>query len=600
MTRASRPSGRTLRRWSLDELPQFFNVLRGDMSVVGPRPAPPREVDEYDLWHRRRLSMKPGITGLWQVTTRIDQDFSERAELDLAYIDRWSVWLDLAILFAHRAIDPHGGPDTEPTPPCPRVDRAHRAAPARHQPGRPPPPRRRPLGQDPRAHRTAEAADATQPAPPEVGRLHRLGERPFAPDRDTLTVGYIRSRASWARRRCSRGAVRLLRPTPASRASPSWRSPDTRARRPPAATPTSRSSPARGAWRTSPTMAPCGPWRAMPTTTAADGPLRRRPAGGVASLVADEPATVIAFLSAYIRALQDLSDPDSAAAALALIQASDARRAAGPWPRTGTAQLARFAPFDGGFGSAEEDGGSASWPPTWSEGVTEPALDQFVGREHAQHRPGLAGPATQPRTPAWSVAPGLTQVSVGLPLADGGSQPHPRRRRGRLLRGRPASQRWRSIDVEEPLLGVLTGELDFGVIDAVDAADGVSQGLPMAAIAGHRNYPDGAYGGDVLIATADLLERGHDHRDGLPHRLPAGPARPAGATPRLRATRRRLRRPRPAAAASASWGPTWPGPASTKRQPTRSSTPRSWRTPRPGGACRPTRPGVTAADEEAG
>jgi lipopolysaccharide/colanic/teichoic acid biosynthesis glycosyltransferase len=93
------PIGRILRRWSLDELPQFYNVLRGEMSVVGPRPAPSREVDEYDLWHRRRLSMKPGITGLWQVTSRIDRDFDERAELDLVYVDRWSAWLDLAILF---------------------------------------------------------------------------------------------------------------------------------------------------------------------------------------------------------------------------------------------------------------------------------------------------------------------------------------------------------------------------------------------------------------------------------------------------------------------------------------------------------------------
>jgi len=91
--------GRLLRRWSLDELPQFFNVLRGEMSAVGPRPAPPREVDGYDLWHRRRLSMKPGITGLWQITARLDRDFDQRAELDLDYIDRWSIWLDLAILF---------------------------------------------------------------------------------------------------------------------------------------------------------------------------------------------------------------------------------------------------------------------------------------------------------------------------------------------------------------------------------------------------------------------------------------------------------------------------------------------------------------------
>jgi lipopolysaccharide/colanic/teichoic acid biosynthesis glycosyltransferase len=93
------PLGRLLRRWSIDELPQFFNVLHGEMSVVGPRPAPPREVEAYDLWHRRRLAMKPGITGLWQVTSRFDRDFDERAELDRTYIDRWSIWWDLAILF---------------------------------------------------------------------------------------------------------------------------------------------------------------------------------------------------------------------------------------------------------------------------------------------------------------------------------------------------------------------------------------------------------------------------------------------------------------------------------------------------------------------
>ena len=90
--------GRWLRRTSLDELPQLFNVLRGDMSIVGPRPAPPREVVNYDLWHRRRLSMKPGMTGLWQVGRRFDDDFDERARLDLDYIDRWSLWLDLRIV----------------------------------------------------------------------------------------------------------------------------------------------------------------------------------------------------------------------------------------------------------------------------------------------------------------------------------------------------------------------------------------------------------------------------------------------------------------------------------------------------------------------
>ena len=90
--------GAFLRRTSLDELPQLCNVLKGDMSLIGPRPAPPREVAGYDVWHRRRLSMKPGITGLWQVGARLDAHFDERAQLDLAYIDRWSLLLDLKII----------------------------------------------------------------------------------------------------------------------------------------------------------------------------------------------------------------------------------------------------------------------------------------------------------------------------------------------------------------------------------------------------------------------------------------------------------------------------------------------------------------------
>jgi exopolysaccharide biosynthesis polyprenyl glycosylphosphotransferase len=90
--------GRILRRYSIDELPQLLNVLKGDMSIVGPRPAPIREVRKYDLWHRRRLSMRPGLTGLWQVQARGDNDFDRRAELDLSYIDRWSLWLDLMII----------------------------------------------------------------------------------------------------------------------------------------------------------------------------------------------------------------------------------------------------------------------------------------------------------------------------------------------------------------------------------------------------------------------------------------------------------------------------------------------------------------------
>jgi exopolysaccharide biosynthesis polyprenyl glycosylphosphotransferase len=90
--------GRFLRRSSLDELPQLINVLRGEMSLVGPRPPLPGEVNSYDLWHRRRLSMKPGITGLWQVRARREPEFDRWVAADLEYIDRWSLWLDVKIL----------------------------------------------------------------------------------------------------------------------------------------------------------------------------------------------------------------------------------------------------------------------------------------------------------------------------------------------------------------------------------------------------------------------------------------------------------------------------------------------------------------------
>ena len=91
-------TGRWLRRSSLDELPQLVNVLRGEMSIVGPRPPLASEVDGYDVWHRRRLSMRPGITGLWQVSARHEQEFDRWVELDLDYIERWSMWLDLSII----------------------------------------------------------------------------------------------------------------------------------------------------------------------------------------------------------------------------------------------------------------------------------------------------------------------------------------------------------------------------------------------------------------------------------------------------------------------------------------------------------------------
>jgi lipopolysaccharide/colanic/teichoic acid biosynthesis glycosyltransferase len=90
--------GRTLRKYSLDEIPQLWNVLLGDMSLVGPRPHPLDDYEQYDLDHRRRLEVKPGITGLSQVTARQDPSFETNMRLDLQYIENWNLRLDLEIL----------------------------------------------------------------------------------------------------------------------------------------------------------------------------------------------------------------------------------------------------------------------------------------------------------------------------------------------------------------------------------------------------------------------------------------------------------------------------------------------------------------------
>jgi lipopolysaccharide/colanic/teichoic acid biosynthesis glycosyltransferase len=92
-------AGKWLRKYSLDELPQLWSVLKGDLSLVGPRPPLQSEVEDYEGWHRRKLSVKPGLTCLWQVSGRNKiADFDEWIRLDLEYIDEWTLWMDLKIL----------------------------------------------------------------------------------------------------------------------------------------------------------------------------------------------------------------------------------------------------------------------------------------------------------------------------------------------------------------------------------------------------------------------------------------------------------------------------------------------------------------------
>jgi exopolysaccharide biosynthesis polyprenyl glycosylphosphotransferase len=92
------PVGRVLRRFSLDEMPQVLNVLWGEMSLVGPRPLPIRDYEQLEEWHRKRYAVLPGMTGLWQVSGRIDLSFDDLVRLDFYYLENWSIWLDISIL----------------------------------------------------------------------------------------------------------------------------------------------------------------------------------------------------------------------------------------------------------------------------------------------------------------------------------------------------------------------------------------------------------------------------------------------------------------------------------------------------------------------
>ncbi|MGB9561900.1 MAG: sugar transferase, partial [bacterium] len=90
---------RLIRKYSIDEFPQLINVIKGEMSLVGPRPPLEREVELYEKWQLRRVDVLPGMTGLWQISGRSDTTFEDMVKLDIEYIKNWSIWLDIKILF---------------------------------------------------------------------------------------------------------------------------------------------------------------------------------------------------------------------------------------------------------------------------------------------------------------------------------------------------------------------------------------------------------------------------------------------------------------------------------------------------------------------
>jgi lipopolysaccharide/colanic/teichoic acid biosynthesis glycosyltransferase len=92
------PVGAFLRRFSLDEIPQLWNVLRGEMSLVGPRPLPTRDYEQLGGWHRKRYLVLPGVTGLWQISGRSNLGFDDLVRLDFYYLENWSIWLDISVL----------------------------------------------------------------------------------------------------------------------------------------------------------------------------------------------------------------------------------------------------------------------------------------------------------------------------------------------------------------------------------------------------------------------------------------------------------------------------------------------------------------------
>jgi len=223
-------------------------------------------------------------------------------------------------------------------------------------------------------------------------------------------------------------------------------------------------------------------------------------------LVAHEPATVTAFLGAYVRALQDLSDTDASAQILEDLAAIDLAIDSGlsaDWQSA----VEVFAPFDGGFGSADDEGGlgELSTYLTGQDG-NEPDLDALVAWHTLSVAQARAELSLNPVN-AYLIAPDLAEITIGVPLSNGSLSPITVADEAGYFAevGFGAVE---IVDVEQPLPGVMTAQVDLGIVDAVDAVDGATLGLPLRSVAGHQNYggADGAYGGDLVVVSLDFIE----------------------------------------------------------------------------------------------
>jgi ABC-type nitrate/sulfonate/bicarbonate transport system substrate-binding protein len=222
-------------------------------------------------------------------------------------------------------------------------------------------------------------------------------------------------------------------------------------------------------------------------------------------LVTDEPATVMAFLNAYLRALDLLSTDAGAQEGYELLQASGVGVDIGPdaWPRS----LQAYAPFDGGFGALDEADGlgelSAHLAPDEDQ---ELDLDGVIATHTLAVAQTWMGAAANPANPL-AGPPDTPMVTVAMSDPDSG----PDAISTAADAGRFDDVAFESVavvDVEQPLLGVLQGEVEFGVMDLSDATEAAAQGLPLVVLAGHRNYAeDGSYGDDVLVTSRDFLDQ---------------------------------------------------------------------------------------------